>query len=103
MSGNYRVGRAYGARIDGHGEPVPVVSIEADGMNAGGGIMLIANRGDGEIERIVSLLNLDLRALVDSAETAMSLANRDGAEFDLLAELGPAKEALQVKGEGLKS
>lgn len=57
MARHYKVGRAYSVRLDGHNEPAQMRSIEVDGMNAGGGIMLLANRGDGEIDRIVSLLN----------------------------------------------
>lgn len=94
MGRTYKVGRAYSVRLDGHNEPAQMLSIESDGMNAGGGVMLIANRGDGEIERIVSILNLDLERLCSAAEMAMKIANSDGAEFDIEAELKQLKEVI---------
>ncbi len=53
----YKLGKTYRVLLDGHNETVSLPSIEIDGMCAGGGVMLIADRGDGEIDRIIKLLN----------------------------------------------
>jgi hypothetical protein len=53
----YIKGAVYRVRMDGHPEPLDLTSIEVDGFCAGGGLMLVMDRGDGEVDRIVALLN----------------------------------------------
>lgn len=53
----YTRGRTYLARLDGHPELVHLVSIEISGMNAGGGLLLVKDHGNGTVDRLVKLLN----------------------------------------------
>lgn len=56
MFGPYEMGRAYTVRIEGHPEPVHMISIERHSC-AGGGLLLAIDRHDGEIERLIASLN----------------------------------------------
>ncbi len=51
----FKRGQVLRVRIEGHSEEVQMVSIERIGMNTGGGLMLIIDRGD--VERFVRMLN----------------------------------------------
>lgn len=53
----YKRGQSLRVHIEGHSEPIQMVSIELASYEAGGGVMLIADRGDGDVDRIVELLN----------------------------------------------
>lgn len=108
MARHYKVGRAYSVRLDGHNEPAQMRSIEVDGMNAGGGIMLLANRGDGEIDRIVSILNAsytgDCTPLQEDCEVASLRKDyeRECADTDrLLGLLGFNPKEVRTEGGSL--
>jgi hypothetical protein len=53
----YKEGRRFRVRLDGHAEPVDMVSIEQPDMCAGGGVMLIADRGPESLAFVLSALN----------------------------------------------
>lgn len=53
----YKIGEPILVRLAGHVDPVQMAPIVMEGFVAGGGVMLIADRGNGEVERIVQLLN----------------------------------------------
>ena len=44
-------------RIEGHTDPTAMTSIVRAGYLAGGGLMLILDRGNGEIEKVLAALN----------------------------------------------
>ena len=54
---DYKRGEALRVQLEGHREPVSMVSIERAGMCAGGGLLLAIDRNDGEIDHIIRLLN----------------------------------------------
>ena len=64
MKGPYTKGGTFRVRLEGHAEPVEVISIETEGMNAGGGVVLVANRSGAEADYVLDALNAwDLREL----------------------------------------
>jgi len=44
-------------RIEGHTDPTAMTSIVRTGYFSGGGLMLILDRGNGEIEKVLDALN----------------------------------------------
>lgn len=55
--GNYERGPVMLVRIVGHTEPTYMTSILRRGFVAGGGLMLVLDHGNGEIENVIKLLN----------------------------------------------
>jgi len=53
----YKAGDAVKVFIEGNTEPVWMRPIDKDGFCAGGGVLLLMDRCDGEIDKIVNLLN----------------------------------------------
>lgn len=53
----YKRGEALRVQLEGHRESVSMVSIERPGMCAGGGLLLVIDRNDGEVDRLICLLN----------------------------------------------
>ena len=53
----YQRGQVLRVQIQGHREPIDMVVIEREGMNAGGGLILMIDRGDGELDAAVKSLN----------------------------------------------
>lgn len=53
----YERGPVMLVRIEGHTEPAHMTSILQRGFSAGGGLMLVVDRGHGEIDRVLKLLN----------------------------------------------
>lgn len=53
----YRAGESIRVFVDGHAEPALMRPIYKDGFCSGGGVLLLIDRGDGEINKIVNLLN----------------------------------------------
>lgn len=55
----YERGLSMLVRIEGHPEPVAMTSIVRPGFVAGGGLMLIFDRANGEVEKVLAALNAD--------------------------------------------
>lgn len=53
----YERGPVMLVRIEGHTEPTYMTSILRRGFVAGGGLMLVLDHGNGEIDNVLQLLN----------------------------------------------
>lgn len=53
----YERGPVMLVRIEGHTEPTYMTSILRRGFVAGGGLMLVLDHGNGEIDNVLKLLN----------------------------------------------
>ena len=53
----YERGPVMIVRIEGHTEPTYMTSILQRGFVAGGGLMLVLDHGNGEIDNVLQLLN----------------------------------------------
>lgn len=56
-TGEYERGPVMLVRIEGHTEPTYLTSILRRGFVAGGGLMLVLDHGNGEIDKVLKLLN----------------------------------------------
>jgi hypothetical protein len=56
-AGKYERGPAMLVRIEGQTEPTYMTSILRKGFVAGGGLMLVLDHGNGEIDQVLKLLN----------------------------------------------
>jgi hypothetical protein len=56
-AGKYERGPVMIVRIEGHTEPTYMTSILRKGFVAGGGLMLVLDHGNGEIDQVLKLLN----------------------------------------------
>lgn len=56
-AGKYERGPVMLVRIEGHTEPTYMTSILRKGFVAGGGLMLVLDHGNGEIDQVLKLLN----------------------------------------------
>ncbi len=53
----YQRGQVLRVQIEGHREPISMVAIERANLNAGGGLMLMIDRFDGELDAALAALN----------------------------------------------